>query len=103
MERAAEVRWSTRAESDLRDIYSYIAAAGAPLNALNYAQRIEVRCNDLAYAPASGRLRPEFAPNMRSIALENVVVFYDYSDGVVALLRIVHAARDHGKLFRRKE
>ena len=40
---------------------------------------------------------------MRSIAFENVVVFYNYGAGIVTLLRIVHAARDHGKLFRRKK
>lgn len=94
-----EVAWSTDAEADLLAIYDHIVADGSPLTALTYSRRIEARCLAIPDAPRGGRRREEFGVEVRSIAFQSVTIFYEVRTADVLILRVLHGARDHRRLF----
>ena len=53
----------------------------------------------LAKQPLIGRLRPEFAPNLRSFIEGRYVVFYRLAPSGIEIVRIIHSARDMGAIF----
>ena len=85
---------SDAARIDLDDIWFYIAS-DSPANADRFLDRlVDVATGTLAAAPLSGREREEFGDGLRSLPVENYLIFYRVRDGAVEVLRIIHGARD---------
>lgn len=89
---------SANARSDLEEIWVYIAQDN--LQAADGLMRAIVsRFSLLASMPDLGRSREELARGLRSLPLGNYVIFYrKLSDGV-AVVRVLHGARDLPPIF----
>ena len=89
---------SAAARIDLDDIWFHIAT-DSPTNADRFLDRlVEVATCTLAVAPLSGREREELGEGLRSLPVENYLIFYRVQDGAVEVLRVIHGARDLGAM-----
>ena len=86
-------RLSSRAERDLDEVWLYVAEDASPTTADRLIDDIVDRFDLLAEQPRMGRLRPEFGPGVRSISVENHVIYYRH-DGDVLIARVLHGRRD---------
>lgn len=86
-------RLSPLAERDLEEIWSYVAEDASPTTADRPVDAIVDRFDLLAEQPRIGRARPEFGPGVRSLAVENYVIYYRQEDDVL-IARILHGRRD---------
>lgn len=88
-----KIRRSAKARADQVAIWSYIAAQNLPA-----ADRQIDRFHDaflmLAEYPESGRMRIELEADMRAFPVDQYLVFYRVYPGILAIIRILHAARD---------
>jgi toxin ParE1/3/4 len=90
---ANQYQISSKAESDLDSIWSFIAADNR-----NAADAVIDRITDtfemLLNMPFAGRARLEFGGDLRSMAVGNYVVFYvALSDGI-EIVRVMHGRQD---------
>ena len=89
---------SPLAESDLDDIWFYIALDN-PGAADRFLDKIDDKLKTFSDHPISGRLRSELADGLRSFPIDAYVVYYlPLKDGL-HIIRVLHGARDHDKLF----
>ena len=86
-------RLSSLAERDLDEIWSYVAEDASPTTADRLIDDIIDRFDLLAEQPRMGRTRSEFGLGVRSLAVENYVIYYRH-DGDVLIARILHGRRD---------
>jgi toxin ParE1/3/4 len=86
-------RLSSRAEQDLDNVWLYVAEDASPTTADRLIDDLVDRFDLLAEQPRMGRLRPEFGPGVRSISVENHVIYYR-QDGDVLIGRVLHGRRD---------
>lgn len=86
------------AESDLAKIWLYIARDN-PDAADQFIDRLREQCARLASTPQRGRLRPEFAIDLRSYRIGNYYIFYFPTDHGVEVARVLHGARDLPSVF----
>lgn len=84
------VRWLSRAAEDLEHIHEYIAQDN-PEAAASEAGKVVEAVKRLGDYPASGR--PGRVPGTRELVILRYIVAYRVKDGVVQILRILHAAR----------
>lgn len=80
------------AEQDLQDIWSYVAGDSSPERADRLLDAIGDGFERLAELPRIGRRRPEFGTGVRSVVVENYVIYYREEDLVIA--RVLHGNRD---------
>ncbi|CBE67690.1 MAG: type II toxin-antitoxin system RelE/ParE family toxin [Candidatus Methylomirabilis oxygeniifera] len=85
-----KVRWLSRAADDLEYLYEYIAQDN-PEAAASEAGKVLEAVKHLADYPASGR--PGRVPGTRELVISRYIVAYRVKDGVVQILRVLHAAR----------
>lgn len=94
----AKVLRKPQAESDLIEIWSYIA-----LDNLEAADRlldvIDDKALTLAESPLIGRERKELLPGIRSFAIGNYVLFYQQIENGIEIIRVLHGARDVEAIF----
>ena len=89
---------SLRAERDLDDIWDYISQ-DSPAAATSLLRQLDVKFQMLAKNPQMGQDRSDLAPFVRYFSLGNYVVFFrPISDGI-ELVRVLHGARDSGRLL----
>lgn len=94
----AQSELSPEAQSDLIEIWSYIAQYNEEA-ADNLIDKIYQKSQVLADSPYIGVARPELAPELRSFVVEKYVLFYQpISDGV-KIVRVLHGARDIEQLL----
>ncbi len=81
-------------------ITNYIAQE-SPERARAFLGRIVERCTVLELSPWSGRPRPEFGVDVRSLAVRPIIVIYRVSVDrkTVDVLRVVDGRRDLGTIF----
>ncbi len=84
---------SPRAKSDLVEIWNYIAE-DSEARADAFIDRIDRKLKALAQHPGMGRLRDELAENMRSFPVGRYVIFYRPLSNGIAVVRVLHSARD---------
>lgn len=84
------VRWLSRAADDLEHLYEYIAQDN-PEAAASEAGKVVEAVKHLGDCPASGR--PGRVPGTRELVISRYIVAYRVKDGVVQILRVLHAAR----------
>ena len=91
------VEFSVRAEADLEGIADYIALDN-PGRAVSFVRELRTRCMRLAEQPRANRLREEFGTGVRAAVLGSYLVLYAERRGVLLIERVVHGARDLGRL-----
>ena len=95
----AQVLFSSLAWSDLREIGRHIAKDN-PAAADRLLARIEDVCQLLARNPEMGQGEPGLARGQyRSFSVRNYVIYYIPTPDGITVARILHGARDHGRLL----
>jgi toxin ParE1/3/4 len=94
----ANVRRSRLAESDLLDIWTYIAR-DSPAAADRFLDLIAEKLQTLAESPEIGRRREELAARLRSFPVGRYVIFYRPSEHGIEVARVLSAYRDIDTLF----
>jgi toxin ParE1/3/4 len=94
-------RIAPRAETDLDDIWLYVARESASIEIANrLIDTITDRFFVLGRFPYIGRSREEdLGPGYRSMPVGEYVVVYCVEDGDALILRVVHGRRDLEALF----
>ena len=94
----AKVLRKPQAESDLVEIWTYIAQ-----DSLNTADKlldkIDEKSQTLAQSPFIGKARDELGPKIHSFPIGNYVLFYQPIEDGVEIIRVLHGARDIEALF----
>ena len=90
--------FSPAARRDLLEILDYIAQDNAPA-AVSFVDKLEAKCRQLAELPDMGFRRDDLAPELRAWPVGNYVIFYRVCKDGIEIARVVHGARDLGKLF----
>ena len=93
------VRRTNRAESDIDDIWLWIAEDSIAA-AEEFTDRVEAAENRLARYPEIGQARPDLAAGVRHWPIAPYPILYRAQDDGVLILRVVHGARDLPRLFR---
>ncbi len=87
------------AQSDLKDIYSYIARKSKlPEVAMAYLKKLQQKCEDLSHFPERGAKRDDIRKNLRIMALEkNAMAAFEISKEkqAVVILNIFYGGRDY--------
>ena len=94
----AEVKFSSFAEADLENIFSYFAKYN-----INSARKLLLELKQkfqlLANNPKLGRTHDDFILNLRSFPYKNFVIFYFQIENGVEIYRVLHGSRDIDSLF----
>ncbi len=94
----ARVLRRPQAEVDVLEIWAYIAEDSI-VEADLWLDRLDEKLALWATQPAMGRRRDELAPGIHSLAFGRYVVFFEpFLDGI-AVVRVLHGARDIGASF----
>ena len=92
-------RLSRRAKKDLDEIWLYIARDNIEA-ATRFVDLLTDKFPLLADSPRMGRLREDLQPDLRSFPVKNYLIFYrSLGKTGVAIVRVVHGARDLKSLF----
>lgn len=92
---AVEVRFRAAAQTDLFDLYAYIARLSGRARARAYIDRIEAACDRLAHSPERGTRRDDLRPGLRVIGFERrVSILFQIDDRGVEIGRILYGGRD---------
>src|SRR5271170_1147806 len=97
-----EYRLSAEAESELDEIWLYIARASGSVEIANRAvDNITDRFWLLAQHPYIGRRRDDdLSSGLRSLSVQEYVVVYRVeSSGIVLILHVLHGSRDISTFF----
>jgi toxin ParE1/3/4 len=86
------------ANLDLIEIAFHIAEQN-PIAADAWLDSIGEKCQLLARTPELGRKRADLAPDLRSFAVGNYVIFYRPVPEGIQVIRVLHGARDIPPLF----
>lgn len=84
------------AETDLFDIYRYIAQASGSINlAFEFTERLRTTCYSLEHFPERGTMRNEIKKGLRILTHEHkTVIAYFVTHDSVTISNIFHAGRD---------
>ena len=86
-------RLSSLAEQDLEEIWSYVAEDASPATADRLIDTIFDQFDLLVEHPRMGRHRPEFGEGVRSLVVEQYVIYYRH-DADILIARVFHGRRD---------
>ena len=91
--------YTPAAQSDLEDIFRFIAADN-PRRARLYVGEIQAACRRLCDMPDMGMARPDLRPKLRVLPLwRRIVVAYEPSGSTIDVLRIFSAGQDDEALM----
>ena len=88
------LRHTERARKDLIDIWNYYDEVGAPAAGEKLLRKIARTLETLSDLPESAPLRRELRPDMRSFHVDRYILYFDYTESDLRLIRVVHGARD---------
>jgi toxin ParE1/3/4 len=94
----SQIRISTRASSDLIEIWSYIADDSVA-NADAFIDKLHETIQVLANQSGAGRSREELAPGILSFPFGRYIIFYRASQDAIEIIRVLHGARDIQTIF----
>jgi toxin ParE1/3/4 len=86
------------AQADLDAIWDYISER-SPAAADRLIDRLRSKFSLLARQPLLGQLRDDLRPNLRSFVAKSYVIYYQFINDQVTIVRVIHAARDTAGLF----
>lgn len=96
------VRFTRPAINDLAEIGAHIARDNEHI-AREFVARIKGKCYSIAETPLIGRQREDFGAGIRSFPFGNYVIFYRPMTFGIAVVHVLHGARDLEAAFRREE
>ena len=99
--RAKVLRYAPEARQDLADIRAYFHSRAGPAVAARMLVRLREAVAAIRDQPLTGTPRPEFGANCRFAVERPYVIYYDFDGGQLAMLRILHQARDRGAIMSR--
>lgn len=94
----ANVKISAFAESDLREIWAYVAENN-PSAADKLLKELLQKIRLLADNPELGKERSEIVVNLRSLPVRKYIVFYSLNEDAVEIYRVLHASRNIEEMF----
>jgi toxin ParE1/3/4 len=83
---------TARADEDLIDIWTYIAA-DSPVAADYVIDAIEGRWRQLALHPRSGVARDDIAPGIRHLVAGQYLILYRAEAAAIQIIRVLHGSR----------
>lgn len=86
----AEYRFSPRAQHDLDAIFDYSVTHWGLTQAMDYTDRIEAACAELAKAPYQAQGCGHIRPGYRRYGVEQHVVYFRTTGYGIAVMRILH-------------
>ncbi|MDB9311886.1 type II toxin-antitoxin system RelE/ParE family toxin [Spirulina sp. CS-785/01] len=89
---------SQKAESDLEDIWVYLAKQNE-IVADQQIAKIFDKFPMLAQFPNMGRQRDDLAIGVRSFPIKPYIIFYKYSSNQLEIIRVLHQSRDMKNQF----
>jgi toxin ParE1/3/4 len=93
------LRFSSLAKSDLKEIAAYIAKRN-PTAAREFVRRLREHCQQLKRSPRIGEICPQFqSGEYRQIHYGSYAIFYQVADKSVNVDRVIHSARDWGRMI----
>jgi len=91
----ARILWSSKARSDVSDIWLWLAETASPAIADEKLDRIAERVSVLTTHPMLGPVRSDIADNARMLVCDRWLVLYLIADdGNVHIVRVVDCTRD---------
>jgi toxin ParE1/3/4 len=90
--------FSPLAEQDLESIGDHIAEDN-PARAVTFVLELRNQCQRIVRNPLGYRERPELGEGLRSCAYGNYVIFFEVELNEVAIIRILHGARNLPAIF----
>ena len=93
-----ELEISVEAETDLLDIWLYIAE-DQPINADRYLDKLQEKAQKLAEFPDLGRDRPELAEGLKSFPVDRYNLYYTLTQTKLILVRVLPGDRDISAIF----
>ena len=92
------VQFSLEASRDLEEVKNYISQDN-PDAAVRLILLIREKCALLAQQPGIGRDRSDILSRLRGFPVGNYVIFYQPANDGIAVVRVLHGARDIPELF----
>ena len=90
-----DVVFSPEAQTDLIELYNYIAAQSGPARAIGYVGRIEKYCLGFAHSGERGTKRDDLRPSLRVVGFERrVTIAFHVDAATVTIDRILYGGRD---------
>jgi toxin ParE1/3/4 len=87
-----EVIFAPEAQTDLLQLYDYIAADSGTARALRYTDRIVAHCLGLVNSPERGRRRDDLRPGLRTTAFRRrVTIAFHITETTVTIDRVCTA------------
>lgn len=93
-----ELEISAEAETDLLDIWLYIAE-DQPINADRYLDKLQEKAQKLTEFPDLGRDRPELADGLKSFPVDRYNLYYTFTQTKLILVRVLPGDRDISAIF----
>jgi toxin ParE1/3/4 len=93
------VVWSSDADSDLEEIWNYLAQQASVARADNQVHKILAACRKLSDWPFPGQARDSLILGMRSVVSAPYVIFYRVRSDTVEIVRVLHGRRDIEAVF----
>jgi len=95
---ARDLYISEEVESDLDDIWDYIAK-DSPLKADRFLEQLYRKCICIAELDGIGRRRDELATGLLSIPHKKYIIFFVRETSQVSIVRILRGSRDLDQIF----
>lgn len=91
------------AEAGLSEIWLWLAHEAGDATASRIVGEIMAAAARIAALPRMGKAYPELAPDVRGWVVRSHVAFYRVIDGGIAVLRVIHRARDLTAAWRERD
>ena len=93
-----EVEFSREAQADLMERWAHFYRRSVRA-AVRFSDLCTEKFDLLCEFPNLGRARPEFVGKLRSLPVENHIIFYRVTDTKIFIARVVHGATDLTQIF----
>ena len=101
MTRPKDVVFSPEAETQLVELYEYLAARASPAIAESYTNAIIERCEGLGAMPLAGIARDDIRRGLRTLFFRRrVVIAYSVAAKEVTILAIFYGGQNYESLLR---
>jgi toxin ParE1/3/4 len=94
-----QVRLNAQAKQDLRDVWRGLAEFSGLEPADNRLKTINQKFQQIVQFPHSGSSREDLLPGLRSLPVEDFLIFYRIGHPLIEIVRVVHGRRDIDAIF----
>jgi len=94
-----KIIWRPEARKDLKDIWRYTYRTWGVEQADRYLSELNAGAVELGTTPNKGRDRALLREGMRSININQHVVYYTEAKGRIAIVRVLHRRMDVDEKF----